>query len=593
MYVKRYVLTRGDKRYSYLRLVASYRTEEGKVRHRVLQTLGREDELKASGALDQLAASFARLDPPRLGIRREVGPLLVVRHVIERCGIGEIIDDAAGRRRRSALSVGEVIVALIANRLAAPAPLYDVAGWGSGAALQELFGIPAMLLNDDRLGRALEEFHPVAEAVRGAVTLAAIDRFGVEAGRLHLDLTGLRFEGAYESSALVAKGWQAGGKVIRQVKALAATNPQGVALYVRPHAGDQAELLCVGAALEALAKLCPPGLIVCADSAFGHPKNLCEAQAAGVRFVVPLRRDCGFAQTFLSEVGHEALRPIRYVSRRQRRLPPDRRARYRGVLRPFPVTDPTTGRTHPFRVAYIHSSEEEKSVAEGRERALAKAEEALGRVSRGLGGRYYKTRKQVDDKVARILIPSVMNLLKVRTGTRKGKPTLFFERDATAIAEAAKTDGIYALATNLHGAALSAGQLLRIYKDQSLVECAHRNAKGPLKVRPVFLHNDTRIEALVSVVGLALVVFGLIEAEVRKALGDQELLPAFSPRDAPAGPPAATSSPVSRASGSPTPQTASCWTASPPRSGGSFSSLASPSPGPSSSPHVLLVGGGE
>src|SRR5207245_2226005 len=107
-------------------------------------------------------------------------------------------------------------------------------------------------------------------------------------------------------------------------------------------------------------------------------------------------------------------------------------------------------------------------------------------------------------------------------------------------------------------------------KDQSLVECAHRNAKGPLKVRPVFLHNDTRIEALVSVVGLALVVFGLIEAEVRKALGDQELLPAFSPRDAPAGPPAATSSPVSRASGSPTPQTASCWTASPPRSGGSF-----------------------
>ena len=62
-----------------------------------------------------------------------------------------------------------------------------------------------------------------------------------------------------------------------------------------------------------------------------------------------------------------------------------------------------------------------------------------------------------------------------------------------------------------------------------MVECAHRNAKGPLKVRPVFLHNDTRIEALVSVVGLALVVFGLIEAEVRKALGDQELLPGLLP----------------------------------------------------------------
>jgi hypothetical protein len=30
----------------------------GKVRHKVLRTLGREDELKASGQLDQLAASF-------------------------------------------------------------------------------------------------------------------------------------------------------------------------------------------------------------------------------------------------------------------------------------------------------------------------------------------------------------------------------------------------------------------------------------------------------------------------------------------------------------------------------------------------------
>jgi len=37
------------------------------------------------------------------------------------------------------------------------------------------------------------------------------------------------------------------------------------------------------------------------------------------------------------------------------------------------------------------------------------------------------------------------------------------------------------------------------------------------------LHNDDRIEALISIVGLALVVFGLIEIELRRALGDQRL----------------------------------------------------------------------
>ena len=61
MYVKRHAVTRRGKRYVYLRLVEAYRDDAGNVRHRVLKTLGREDQLKASGQLDQLAASFARL----------------------------------------------------------------------------------------------------------------------------------------------------------------------------------------------------------------------------------------------------------------------------------------------------------------------------------------------------------------------------------------------------------------------------------------------------------------------------------------------------------------------------------------------------
>ena len=46
------------------------------------KTLGREDELKASGQLEQLMGSFARLDPPLAGVRREVGPLLLAWHFL-------------------------------------------------------------------------------------------------------------------------------------------------------------------------------------------------------------------------------------------------------------------------------------------------------------------------------------------------------------------------------------------------------------------------------------------------------------------------------------------------------------------------------
>jgi hypothetical protein len=528
MFIKRYVVKRGRKQYVYLRLVEAYRNEAGKVRHRVLHTLGREDELKASGQLDQLAASFARLDPPRIGVRREVGPLLLVCHFLEQLRLVQIIDRYLPQRGRAELRTGEVIAALIANRLCAPAPLYDIAAWGSSAALQELLGVPGMLLNDDRLGRALEAFAPVAEAIRGAAALAAIEAFGADAARLHLDLTSLRVAGAFEESSLVAKGWGAERNVARQVRMLQATNPEGIPLYVRPHPGDAAELSCIGLALEQLVKLLGPGIIICTDSAFGHVKNLCKADRAKLRFVIPLRADSGFAARFLQEVGHQPLHALRYVTRREHKLPPQQRTRYRGALRPFPVTDPETGELRRFRVLYVWSSEEAKSVAEARERALAKAEGLLGKVRRGLGGRYYKTKEQVDTRVATILGPQVRELMVVKTGSRSGRPTLQWHRNTAAIHQAARSDGIYALATNLP-ARLSASRLLRLYKDQALVENRHRDAKQTLRVRPIFLHNDDRIEALIGVVGLALLVFGLLESCVRRALGPDKPLDGLLP----------------------------------------------------------------
>jgi transposase len=528
MYLKRHLVRRGDKRYVYLRLVQAFRTEAGTVRHRVLVTLGRLDQLKSSGQLDQLAAAFARLDPPRVGFRREVGPLLLVQHVLERLGLVALVDRHVPQRGRAELTTGEVVAALIANRLCAPAPLYDIAAWGSNAALHEVLGIPGMLLNDDRLGRALEAFAPVAESVRGAAALAAVEAFGTDAARLHVDLTTLRVAGAYAGSELVAKGWGSDRRVSRQVQMLQATNPDGIPLYVRPHPGNAAELTCIGMVLERLAALLGPGVLVCVDSALGHFKNLCAAHRAGLSFVVPLRASTGFATRFLEKVGPRALHSLRYVSGRQQGLPTDKRARYRGTIRPLTVTDPETAEQHRFRVAFVWSSEEACSVAEARERALSKAEGELTKVRGGLGGRHYKTLQQVETRVANILIEPVRGFLVVHTALRQGKPCLRWRRNRTAIASAARTDGIYALATNLRGR-LSATRVLRLYKNQFVVEQRHRDAKQTLRVRPLFLHNDDRIAALISIIGLALLVFGTIEAGVRRALGPGQSLPGILP----------------------------------------------------------------
>jgi Domain of unknown function (DUF4277)/Transposase DDE domain len=540
MYVKRHAIVKGGKRYVYLRLVEAYRDAEGRVRHRVLRTLGREDELKASGQLEQLAGSFARLDPPPAGTRRHVGPLLLVHHYLARLGLVELIDAAVPMRGKAMLTHGEVIAALVANRLCAPAPLYDVAGWASSAAMAELFAVPAGLLNDDRLGRALEALAPVAEQVRGELALAAASRCSADLARLHLDMTAVRFTGGYTGSALVAKGWAADRTIGRQVKTMQVSTRAGVTVYYRPHRGASNEAPCVADTLERIRALAPPGVVCVIDSGFGHLGRLCAADAKGLRFVVPLRADTGWAGWFSADVpdGLTALPTLTHCSRREQRLPTEKRTTWKGVLRVRDIADEDTAATHRLRIAYIWSSEEAASVADARHRALSSAEDALGRIRNGLGGRHYKTKKQVDDRVAKIIGHRIAELITVTTGIDgRGKPTIAWHRNPEAVTAAAALDGLYAIATNLPdppGRTLTALDVLEVYKDQWIVEQRHRDLKQTLHVRPIFLHNDDRIHALIAIIGIALLIYGLIEADLRAALGPDTPLPGLLPehRDA-------------------------------------------------------------
>src|SRR5229473_1573096 len=481
MYPKVKTVRRGGRSYQYLELVEG-RREGGRVRQHVVANLGRLDELVAGGQLEQLAAGLARLHQPPPGTRRQVGPLLIVAHYLRALDVAGIVDAV----------------------------------------------IP-------RLGRSLEALAPAAGDVRGRLLLAAVGGFAVaDASRLHLDLTAVRFAGSYAGSALVEKGWAADRSIARQVKTLQATVPAGVPVYFRAHSGAAGEPPAFMAAIEALAAALPPGLVIVADSGLGHLENLCAADAANVRFVVPLRAGTGWADRFRASVdgGLATLEPLDYLSWRERGLPPARRTRWTGLLAPFPVTT-DDGTAHDLQAAYIWSSEEAASVAAARDRALGKAEAALTRIRNGLGGRYYKTRKQVDARVAQILTGPVKDLITVTTGTRAGKPVITWQRNQQAITAAGELDGLYALATNLPGPGsttpLTALDVLKTYKDQWIAEQRHRDLKQTLKVRPVFLHNDDRIQALIAVIGIALLIFGLIEAELRAALGPGVPLPGILP----------------------------------------------------------------
>jgi hypothetical protein len=135
-----------------------------------------------------------------------------------------------------------------------------------------------------------------------------------------------------------------------------------------------------------------------------------------------LRAQTGFRERFITDVGHAGLSALRYVSQGEETLPPALLTRFRGALREWELRGLETGAARRFRVACVHSSQENRETAAARERALAKAEEQLQRVKNGLGGRYYNTRQQVDARVARIIAPNIDGLITTTTATRNAIP---------------------------------------------------------------------------------------------------------------------------------------------------------------------------
>jgi hypothetical protein len=101
------------------------------------------------------------------------------------------------------------------------------------------------------------------------------------------------------------------------------------------------------------------------------------------------------------------------------------------------------------------------------------------------------------------------------TEAADGRLGLKFQINRERLAAAQALEGRYILATNADP--LTADDMLRIYKGQDKIEKAYRTTKGPLRVRPVFLRTDERIEGLVLFTMLALLVRSILALQCRRA----------------------------------------------------------------------------
>jgi hypothetical protein len=228
-------------------------------------------------------------------LEKRLGALPVVAGFGRRLRIAEIVDELCPVRPVAWISHGEVIEALVANRLTAPAPLVRVQEWAAAMAVDEAYGISPELLNDDRIARALDAVAPYLDEIVGGVGAAAITGFGVDVARLHWDLTSISLYGAYPE---VDEGYPAPRwghpkdrrPDLKQIQAgLAVSGDGGIPVFHRAYAGGAAEVAQVTGAMTALRKLAGPRpFLLVGDSKLISYANAAAMAAQGVGFVAPL-----------------------------------------------------------------------------------------------------------------------------------------------------------------------------------------------------------------------------------------------------------------------------------------------------------------
>ena len=471
------------------------------------------------------AATPLRYGPP--STEQALGALPVVAGFCRRLDIAAIIDRAAPVREIAHATHGQVIEALIANRLSSPTPMVHAAAWARQFAVEHVFGLNPDVLNDDRIARALDAFAPVAEHVTGSVAAAAISVYGIDVSQLHWDMTSISLFGDYPGCDPDFPQPRFGHPKdrrpdLKQVQAGIATAADGaVPVFWAPYGGGVGEVAQVVGAMEALRRLAGPRrFLLIGDSKLLSYTNIAAMIESKVHFLAPASK-AFVPATVLADCDHNAATPVKYTAQRDTGRPAGQRGGYRLAEDTMTITGPRKkDPAFTLRRVFVHSSARAGAASTARAKKLDRARDDLDRLTRGLGSRHYPTAAAVTARVATIARERrVGDYLRTSIGADdNGRPTLAWHYDQQAIQAEAATDGWYALLTNLPSK-ITAAQVLARYKNQpGTSERRYHDLKGPLALAPMFLHTNRRIAALIGVICLALLIYCLAEREARRNL---------------------------------------------------------------------------
>ena len=453
----------------------------------------------------------------------QIGALPVVYPILETMRLREIVNEL--RYTGADIDLGRIAELLTLNRLLAPQPLCWVKRWASDTVLPEMLDMSVDKLYDNRLGRALDALHPFLGEIWASVAARAVTVYQVDLSIVHWDITSFFFEGEYTASELLRRGYSRDKRPdAKQANlGLDVSHEDEIPFLYWLLPGNRQDNQTAVPHVKALkAFLARPELadlkvrpIIVSDSKMVTPKAVFACHDDQLFYLGSVEQD-DEVEELIRSVSDEELcaHELSYRPQRQRRQD-EPFIHYRGVLRP--ITFKLDDQTVTDRALVVWSAGKARLDSQKGKTYLKRLLNGLARIQGWMGKRCYTNR----DYIVRCIDglqrgnPARQWVDLEITTAEDGRLGLKFRLNRERLTAARALEGKYVLATNAEH--LPADDILRIYKGQDKVEKANRTVKGPLRVRPVFLRTDERIEGLVLFTMLALLARSILALQCRRA----------------------------------------------------------------------------
>lgn len=380
-------------------------------------------------------------------------------------------------------------------RFCAPSSELQIAeSWYAKTALDDLLGVPAEKINDDRLYRALDALLPHKDALCRHLQKRYSDLFGTTFDFLIYDVTSTYFEGSGKRNTKAKRGYSRDGRPdCVQVCIGLVTSAEGLPISYEVFDGNRVDVTTVDEVVELMeTKYGKARRVWVMDRGMVSEENLETLRERGAHYIVGTPK--AMLRKFereLTEAGWEEVAPGVEVK----------------------LCAAPDGRNETFVLCRSEGRQEKEQAILNR--FVARMEQGLAKLKEQTEKSKRPDRQKIERRIGRLLERNsrAASLFEVEVRERQdqhGPPlTVAIKKHEHRADWAHKTNGSYLLRTNWEGR--DPKELWKLYIQLTQAEDAFRTAKSDLGLRPIFHQKTERADAHILVCFLALALWRTLQ----------------------------------------------------------------------------------